>query len=67
LISKSLYDLVSTDASFHFVYIGNHVLKGKYQSMELFGVKRVAQNGLPDHYPPSMKKGIKATGSQHLP
>lgn len=40
LISRALYDHVSNDPKLHFINIGEHVLKGKYQSMELFGVKR---------------------------
>jgi adenylate cyclase len=42
IISRNLYDRLSPDANLQFTNIGEHVLKGKYQSMELFGVKRVS-------------------------
>ncbi len=42
LISRNLYDRIAPDADLAFINIGEHVLKGKYQSMELFGVRRVS-------------------------
>jgi adenylate cyclase len=39
LLSKNLYDMIQHDGLQTF-YIGDHVLKGKYHSMELFGIKK---------------------------
>lgn len=39
LISRNLYDLVKNDPALEFLYIGDHILKGKHQSMELYGVR----------------------------
>jgi adenylate cyclase len=47
LISKNLYDLVSQDPALQFLYIGDHVLKGKHHSMELYGVRRTTDAPLP--------------------
>jgi len=40
LISRSLFDMLHPDELLEFAYIGDHILKGKHISMELFGVKR---------------------------
>jgi adenylate cyclase len=41
LISQNLRDLLNPDDMLEFSYIGDHILKGKHVSMELYGVKRL--------------------------
>ena len=41
LISRNLYDHLNPDSNLEFAYIGDHILKGKHVSMELFGVKNL--------------------------
>jgi hypothetical protein len=43
LISQNLRDRLNSDDVLELSYIGDHILKGKHISMELFGVKRAKQ------------------------
>jgi adenylate cyclase len=52
LISKDLYSRLQKDHTLHFVYIGDKVLKGRHQSMEMYGVEPVhdqVKTSKPDH------------------